>query len=147
LTTVIAGVGLATLGDYSCTRLGFLLTVFGTFLAAFKTVATNAIQVGRLKLHPLDLLNRMSGLAFCQCVIFSHLSGELARVREFGGTQMDNAKLLGLLGNGTIAFLLNVVSFSANKKTSALSMTVAANMKQVLTILLVRGSGVCLFLD
>lgn len=57
LVPVIAGVGLATLGDYNCTIFGFFLTVLGTFLAALKTVMTNVIQVGRLKLHPLDLLN------------------------------------------------------------------------------------------
>jgi len=37
--------------------------------------------------------------------------------------------------NGCIAFGLNIVSFTANKKAGALSMTVAANIKQVLTIL------------
>jgi len=44
-------------------------------------------------------------------------------------------RLIGLLINGCIAFGLNVVSFTANKKAGALSMTVAANIKQVLTIL------------
>jgi hypothetical protein len=136
LGAVIAGVGLATFGDYNSTLFGFLLTIFGTFLAALKTVATNLLQTSpRLKLHPLDLLNRMSGLAFCQCVIYALLTGELARVREYGATQMDRSKMLGLIGNGIIAFFLNIVSFSANKKTSALTMTVAANVKQVLTIL------------
>jgi len=44
-------------------------------------------------------------------------------------------RLIGLLINGCIAFGLNVVSFTANKKAGALSMTVAANIKQVLTVL------------
>jgi len=38
--------------------------------------------------------------------------------------------------NGAIAFALNVISFTANKKTGALTMTVAANVKQILTIVL-----------
>lgn len=107
-------------------------------------------MVGRLKLHPLDLLLRMSPLAFVQCVACAWYTGELERVRMYGATQMTTGKATGLLMNGTIAFLLNVrarwcrpradapqiVSFSANKKTNALTMTVAANVKQVLTILL-----------
>lgn len=44
-------------------------------------------------------------------------------------------KAASLLVNGCIAFGLNLVSFTANKKAGALSMTVAANIKQVLTIL------------
>lgn len=83
------------------------------------------MQVGRLKLHPLDLLIRMSPLAFCQCVFFGWTSGELDRVRIYGATEMTQHKAIALAINGAIAFGLNVVSFTANKKTSALTMTVA----------------------
>ena len=47
---------------------------------------------------------------------------------------MTSPKLLALLANGVLAFGLNIVSFTANKKVGPLSMTVAANVKQVLTI-------------
>lgn len=86
---------------------------------------TAGVQVGRLKLHPLDLLIRMSPLAFCQCVFFGWTSGELDRVRIYGATEMTSHKAWALAFNGAIAFGLNVVSFTANKKTSALTMTVA----------------------
>lgn len=87
LIPVVAGVGLATYGDYYvggrpdqalCQRrvqtdsarlslfffflqytfLGFFLTTAGAFLAAVKGIATNTLLVGRLRLHPLDLLVR-----------------------------------------------------------------------------------------
>ncbi|KAI0088249.1 triose-phosphate transporter family-domain-containing protein [Irpex rosettiformis] len=117
----------------------------------------------RLDIHPLDLLVRMSPLAFIQCMIYSHLSGELDQLRTIGvslspaiasqslshpssysclrtiDTEVIGgitfSQLLVLLMNGLIAFALNVVSFSANGKVGPLSMTVAANVKQVLTIL------------
>lgn len=86
------------------------------------------VQVGRLKLHPLDLLIRMSPLAFCQCVFFGWTTGELDRVRIYGATEMTSHKAWALAINGAIAFGLNVVSFTANKKTSALTMTVAGEL-------------------
>ncbi|TNY19377.1 triose-phosphate transporter family-domain-containing protein [Rhodotorula diobovata] len=136
LVPVVAGVVFATYGDYSFTPWGFILTLIGTFLAALKTIITNRVQVGRLKLHPLDLLVRMSPLAFMQCVFFGWWSGELDRVREYAATEMTQNKAIALLMNGAIAFGLNVVSFTANKKTSALTMTSLPNVKQVLTIVL-----------
>ncbi|KAK9897084.1 TPT-domain-containing protein [Cystobasidium minutum MCA 4210] len=136
LIPVVAGVVFATYGDYYFTTWGLILTLLGTLLAAMKTLATNMILVGRLKLHPLDLLIRMSPLAFAQCLFASWWTGELAKVQEFTMREMTYAGLFGLLMNGVIAFFLNVVSFTANKKTSALTMTVAANVKQVLTIVL-----------
>ncbi|CAH7690851.1 triose-phosphate transporter family-domain-containing protein [Phakopsora pachyrhizi] len=136
LLIVVSGVGLSTYGDYGWTTTGLMLTLLGTILASVKTIVTNVIQVGRLRLNPLDLLMRMSPLAFVQCVMYSYSSGEMARVREFGATRMDRTKVLALVFNGLIAFGLNVVSFTANKKTGALTMTVAANVKQVLTIVL-----------
>ncbi|WWC58868.1 uncharacterized protein I303_101413 [Kwoniella dejecticola CBS 10117] len=139
LLPVVAGVGFATYGDYDFTALGLILTLLGTFLAALKTVVTNLIQTGgggRLKLHPLDLLMRMSPLAFIQCVIYGWYTGELERVRRYGATQMTRSKAIALLCNGVFAFGLNIVSFTANKKAGALTMTVSANCKQVLTIVL-----------
>jgi drug/metabolite transporter (DMT)-like permease len=161
LLPVVAGVGFATYGDYYFTAWGLILTLLGTFLAALKTVVTNLIQTGgggRLKLHPLDLLMRMSPLAFVQCVFYSWYTGELERVRRYGATQMTRSKAVALLVNGIIACGLNIVSFTANKKAGALTMTVSANCKQVLTIALAvilfnlhititNGIGICLTLS
>ncbi|KAI9254056.1 hypothetical protein BY458DRAFT_442915 [Sporodiniella umbellata] len=125
LIPVIAGVAFATFGDYNYTAMGFFLTVLGTVLAAVKTVVTNRVQVGRLKLHPLDLLLRMSPLAFIQTMIYSYLTGEMEAVKVYWTNRLDFTVFCALLLNGVIAFFLNVVSFTANKKTSALTMTVA----------------------
>lgn len=141
LLPVVLGVAFATAGEdqggRSTTTLGFILTVLGAILAAIKTVVTNRVQVGRLKLHPLDLLLRMSPLAFMQTVIYAYLKGELDDIREYTRAGMFTSGVAwGLILNGSIAFFLNVVSFTANKKTSALTMTVAANVKQVLSIVM-----------
>jgi drug/metabolite transporter (DMT)-like permease len=136
LIPVILGVILATFGEYDYTTLGFVLTVLGAILAALKTIVTNLVQVGKLRLHPLDLLLRMSPLACIQTVIYAWLTGEADAVIAFTKRDMDGYLLLALCANGLIAFLLNIVSFTANKKTSALTMTVAGNIKQVLSIVL-----------
>ena len=138
LLPVIAGVGFATYGDYAATLLGFVLTLLGAFLAAVKTVTTNRIQTGSLRLSAMEILHRMSPLALVQSLAFAYLSGEMARFR----TEVLHKHRLGanmalvLLVNGAIAFGLNVISFAANKKVGALTMTVAANVKQILTIVL-----------
>ncbi|CAG8547780.1 7210_t:CDS:2, partial [Paraglomus brasilianum] len=136
LLPVIFGVVFATVGDYYFTKMGFFLTVLGTLLAALKTVVTNRVLVGRLKLHPFDLLLRMSPLAFVQTVIYAYVTGELNRVRTFSKNSMTTSLVIALMTNGVIAFFLNYVSFTANKKTSPLTMTVAGNVKQVLSIIL-----------
>ncbi|KAI0634110.1 triose-phosphate transporter family-domain-containing protein [Trametes polyzona] len=165
LTPVMLGVVFATYGDYYFTSLGLLLTLLGAILAAFKTIYTNILQSPPrssitklankttsypsranlivpppLNLHPLDLLTRMSPLAFVQCVAYAYISGEFARMRAplhvNGSPSLGWWHVLLLLGNGCIAFGLNVVSFTANGKVGALNMTVAANVKQVLTIVL-----------
>ncbi|KAG6841052.1 hypothetical protein C0991_002261 [Blastosporella zonata] len=102
-------------------------------------------------LTPLHLLYLLSPLAFLQSTFLAQYSGELGRVQEYmfrqpqinifartmppSSSGMPSFQLVLLLINGFMAFGLNVVSFSANRKIGALSMTVAANVKQVLTIL------------
>jgi hypothetical protein len=71
---------------------------------------------------------RMSPLAFVQCVLYAHLSGELTHVRAYALREMTHGKALALACNGAIAFGLNVVSFTANMRVGALSMTVAGNV-------------------
>ncbi|KAK9476533.1 triose-phosphate transporter family-domain-containing protein [Lipomyces japonicus] len=136
LIPVVAGVGFATAGDYYFTAIGFFLTLLGAFLAALKTVVTNRVQTGRLRLSPLELLFRMSPLAFVQTLVYAYFTGELASLNTYWHDSMTSAMFFKLVLNGAIAFGLNVVSFTANKKTGALTMTVAANVKQILTIVL-----------
>lgn len=134
------GVGLACYGDIYFTPLGFLLTLLGAFLAALKTVVTNRIQTSGLKLSPLELLYRMSPLALVQTLLYAYATGELARLESFAATGGLGRREAGvLLVNGAIAFALNVISFTANRNTGALTMTVAGNVKQILTIVLSVG--------
>ncbi|KAI8319265.1 TPT-domain-containing protein, partial [Martensiomyces pterosporus] len=143
LVPVVVGVGMATYGDYSFTVVGFLLTLLGTVLAAAKTVVTNTILVGgnRLELSAFDLLYQLSPLALVQTLAWSVATGEFSRVVEFTrsleATERGGAALVGaLLVNGSIAFVLNIASFTANKKTGPLAMTVTGNIKVVLTVVL-----------
>jgi hypothetical protein len=116
--------------------------LLGTLLAAIKTIYTSIIQSSpssssqpppafrclvppRLQLHPLDLLTRMAPLAFIQCVILSHMSGELEQIRRWSARELTPWTAVALGLNGAIAFGLNIVSFTANKKAGPLSMTVA----------------------
>lgn len=137
LLPVIIGVGLACYGDIYFTPLGFFLTLLGAFLAALKTVVTNRIQTSGLKLSPLELLHRMSPLALAQTLLYAYFTGELSRLGTFAADgNLGRREITVLLVNGAIAFALNVISFTANRKTGALTMTVAGNVKQILTIVL-----------
>ena len=146
-----------TYGDYYFTTWGLVLTLLGTFLAALKTIFTNVLQSNsssattlsnskpesvfaalhlippRLAMHPLDLLTRMCPLAFIQCVFYAWISGELKSVRDWSAHEMTWYTVAGLITNGCIAFGLNIVSFTANKKAGALSMTVAGMFRTATT--------------
>ncbi|KAI9459120.1 triose-phosphate transporter family-domain-containing protein [Lactarius psammicola] len=168
---VILGVCLATYGDYYFTAWGLILTLFGTVLAALKTLATHEIQTAsivarpikahprlyclrtpfgvatislaplprfrrhHLRLHPLDLLTRLSRLAVAQCVIYAYFFGEIDYVRQWFSRSNAVEQIILLSGNGIIACALNIVSFEANRRSGALAMGVAANVKQALTVI------------
>ena len=142
LIPVILGVGLVTYGDYYFTAVGLLLTLFGVLLSSIKTVASNRLMTGSLALPALEILFRMSPLAALQSLMYAGATGEtkafLAWVAEGHLTQSYS---LALVGNGFLAFLLNISSFYTNKLAGALTVTVCANLKQCLTVLL----GIMLF--
>ncbi|EME41135.1 hypothetical protein DOTSEDRAFT_64527 [Dothistroma septosporum NZE10] len=137
MVPLIGGVGLATFGDYFFTMKGFLLTSFGVFLAAIKSVASNRLMTGSLSLSALEILFRMSPLAAMQSFVCALASGEVHTVqRTFASGQVFTSRYMTVLAcNALMAFMLNGMSFYANKVTGALTVSVCANLSQVLTIL------------
>jgi hypothetical protein len=137
IVPVIAGVGLATFGDYHFTALGFTATLSGVVLAAVKTVVTNRLMTGRLKLPAYEVLLRMGPLAALQALLYSVLTGEFSAFLTYVSQgQLDGGRCVAVAGNGILAFALNVASFQTNRLAGALSMTICANLKQCLTIVL-----------
>ena len=142
MVPIILGVGLATYGDYYFTQLGFILTLLGVILSALKTIAANRLMTGNLALPALEILLRMSPLAAVQSLLYSISTGEAQDFIGFVSEgQLTLTQCLALAGNGVLAFLLSVSSLYTNKLAGALTMTVCANLKQCLAVLL----GIVLF--
>ena len=77
-------------------------------------------------MHPLELIALLGPFSALQCFIASLLTGESVAVyRQYRETSFDSFLVTGLAINAFLAFLMNWISFAANKETSALAMTVA----------------------
>lgn len=142
LVPVVLGVCLATVdefADVSFTWTGLALTLLGVVLSSAKGIVTNIMMVGPMKLPPLELIWRMSAPSAAQCILYGWALGELDGIGIWASSGPGGAGLwshLRIMENATWAMLLNIVSFTANKKTSALAMTVAGNIKQALSIII-----------
>lgn len=143
LVPVCLGVALTCAGDLEFTWIGAAMTVLGVVLACWKGLATNQLLVGHLKLHPLDLLWRMSLMSAIQCGIIAQFNGETASAASYMD-KMNNGKLsftpsafaFHMASNASLAFLINYVSFAASAIIGPLAISVAANVKQVMVIIL-----------
>lgn len=99
-------------------------------------------MTGSLALPALEVLLRMSPLAAAQSILFAWMTGEMDEFLVFRAEgHLSQNLVVALLGNGLLAFFLNITSFQTNKLAGALTITVCANIKQCLTILV----GVMLF--
>ncbi|KAJ5216611.1 uncharacterized protein N7498_003018 [Penicillium cinerascens] len=150
LIPIVVGAGMCTAGDYNYTILGLMVTLGGVILAAVKTVTTNRLMTGSLALPPMELLFRMSPLAAAQSFIIAIIAGEIPVFQKAMVERTEDASafaitttVLFLLGNGCLAFVLNVSSFQTNRLAGALTITVCGNLKQALTLAL----GIAVFGD
>jgi hypothetical protein len=83
------------------------------------------------------VLLRMGPLAALQALLYSVLTGEFSAFLTYVSQgQLDGGRCVAVAGNGILAFALNVASFQTNRLAGALSMTICANLKQCLTIVL-----------
>ncbi|CAM9564090.1 unnamed protein product [Heterosigma akashiwo] len=133
---VVGGIALATLGEIRFTVLGFFITVLCVVLAALKVVVSGMALTGDMKLHPIDLLIKMAPLAFGECLFMSYCQGEIAEIISLWHTLVETKAIHLVLLTGVLSFSLNILSFTANKVTSPLTLTVSANLKQALLIIL-----------
>lgn len=146
IALVMVGVALASYGELEFHMLGFLLTLLVCFLSSLKSVMSAKFLVGKLRFHPFELLYRMSSLASLQMAILSFFL-ESDGVREWWHAHddqqtyaevehgMNHAHFATMvLINGVMAFFLNYSNFMATKNSSALSVTVAGNVKHIVTI-------------
>ncbi|KAM3516209.1 hypothetical protein MY11210_000231 [Beauveria gryllotalpidicola] len=138
LVPLIVGAVMTTAGEMKFSDAGFLLTILGVIFAALKTIVTNRFMTGSLALPPVEFLFRMSPMAAAQALAFAFANGEVDGFRQaLANSEMSSfATCASLLGNGCLAFLLNISSFNTNKLAGALTMTVCGNLKQCLTVLL-----------
>lgn len=131
---IVIGVVLTFYGDVSFTAVGAFYTLLCVLLAALKSVVAGELLTGDLKLHEIDLLSKMAPLALIQIGTVALLTGEVSEIfsrwDELSGTAAPQVVLM----SGFLSFTLNVSSFIANKVTSALTLSVAANVKQVLIV-------------
>lgn len=122
-------------------------------------------MTGSLALPSMELLFRMSPLAAIQSLILAIIAGEIPAFADSMSQRATESSKLAtagtiafLLGNGLLAFLLNVSSFQTNKLAGALTISVCGNLKQALTLAmgifvfkdftvdLLNGSGILLVL-
>lgn len=117
------------------------MELIGTLLAAIKVVASGEILLNKnIKLHPVDLLNRMAPLAFLQCAVLAVCTGELQSIclrwnRDFNPFVTALPTIIVAV-SGVLAFTLNVTALQAYRVTSPLTCCIVAAVKQVLTILI-----------
>eukprot|EP01120_Amphizonella_sp_Union-15-10_P001334 TRINITY_DN113_c0_g2_i1.p1 TRINITY_DN113_c0_g2~~TRINITY_DN113_c0_g2_i1.p1 ORF type:complete len:339 (-),score=46.89 TRINITY_DN113_c0_g2_i1:29-1045(-) len=141
VSMVVVGVGLASFGEDKSqfNILGFTLTVLVCFLSALKSVLSQKFLAQMF--HPMDLLSRMTTYSVVFMFILGNVTGEHQAILNdwWPKIQEQHAELWGissLLLNGFLAFLLNFCNFVTTKKTSALTVTIAGNVKHVATIIL-----------
>lgn len=97
-------------------------------------------MTGSLALPTLELIYRMSIYASIQTIIIGIYAGELSNMQLLTTWDTDGesttSSAFALLGNGLLAFLLNISSFQANKVAGSLAITVWGNVRQTLTLIL-----------
>ena len=144
LVPIVAGVLLATYTSFSSASLyGIAITFLGTVTAVVKTMATHTFQT-EYGIKGLELIHITTPIAVFQASLLAYLYGDFGRIAKLYDQSTASEEraaagawlLLFILFNVIMAAFLNLSSFEANRRCGPVSMGVAANLKQVVILLL-----------
>eukprot|EP01056_Protomagalhaensia_sp_Gyna25_P005701 Protomagalhaensia_sp_Gyna_25__5700@NODE_812_length_2564_cov_458_831287_g640_i0_p1_GENE_NODE_812_length_2564_cov_458_831287_g640_i0NODE_812_length_2564_cov_458_831287_g640_i0_p1_ORF_typecomplete_len443_score36_78TPT/PF03151_16/2_1e54UAA/PF08449_11/4_6e19EamA/PF00892_20/8_5e06EamA/PF00892_20/0_13CRTlike/PF08627_10/0_00086SLC35F/PF06027_12/0_0037Nuc_sug_transp/PF04142_15/0_0067PUNUT/PF16913_5/3_NODE_812_length_2564_cov_458_831287_g640_i011482476 len=131
---VIAGVAFTVWGDMEMTFYGGLIVAVGCAFSSLKGLMSQKAQMGSQGLETFDLLRAVCPMAVLELIILGLFNGEVMGLLSNKDLNMMTAWNLFL--QGVLAFTLNFVSFKCAALKNPLTMTIAGNIKQVVTPLI-----------
>ncbi|XP_021296431.1 probable sugar phosphate/phosphate translocator At1g12500 isoform X2 [Herrania umbratica] len=130
LLPVVFGIVLASNSEPLFNLFGFLVCIGSTAGRALKSVVQGILLTSEAeKLHSMNLLLYMAPMAAMILLPFTlYIEGNVARV-TLEKARSDSFIIFLLLGNATVAYLVNLTNFLVTKHTSALTLQVLGNAK------------------
>ena len=139
------GVGLAALGDFEFNAHGFALVLASTVLAGLRACLLQRLLHGarsiellgwRQRPHPLQVVYALAPwtAAAALALALSVEGGAIRRAGLFDGGDAAHLLLLRLAGLCALVFATVLAELSVVARTSALTLSVAATLKEVVTI-------------
>ncbi|KAL1069244.1 hypothetical protein V6Z11_D12G253400 [Gossypium hirsutum] len=133
LLPVVFGIVLASNSEPLFNLFGFLVCIGSTAGRALKSVVQGILLTSEAeKLHSMNLLLYMAPMAAMILLPFTlYIEGNVARI-TLEKARSDSFIVFLLLGNATVAYLVNLANFLVTKHTSALTLQVLGNAKAAL---------------
>lgn len=130
LMPVVLGIVLASNSEPLFHLFGFLVCVGSTAGRALKSVVQGILLTSEgEKLHSMNLLLYMAPMAALVLLPFTlYIEGNIAAI-TIQKAREDTWIVFLLLGNSTVAYLVNLTNFLVTKHTSALTLQVLGNAK------------------
>lgn len=134
LFPVCFGVCLSTYDEPLFHLGGFCATIFSCFLTAGKLAATSVLLDGSFKMDPITALGLLSPVGFATLSPVAVALEGPAVLRWFARHRLGGAEASVVLFSGLCAVGLNVSMFFLVKRTSALAVAVAGNLKVIVIV-------------
>lgn len=115
---------------------GVIICIMSVMLSSIKNIITNRILNGEMHISPLDLMQKMMLPCVSQCLFVSYFVGETSLISNLFGKNFEYRKgyALNICMNSIFAMILNCFNFSTSSRTSALTMAIIGNMKQIVLV-------------
>lgn len=127
---ICVGVALTSIGELEFSMIGFTFQVFAIVFESGRLVMTNVFlkQLGLDSLSTLYYIAPLcGGLIACACMAFE--------LPTMPAEKLMSVSFWGILvANGAVAFMLNIASVMLIKHTSALTLTLAGIIKDILLV-------------